>query len=229
MCIIIDDMFWMWPSWEIINKNTVKEFIKLYARDDNWHKVDKKTGSFGYGWVHYSLIRLIRPKKVLCIGSKWGFIPAVCALACRENGRGRVDFVDAGFDMGDYDGPGEHWGGVGWWKKCDPDKYFGKFGLEKNIKLLVMTSQNYAKKNPKEKFGYVHIDGDHSYKGVKSDFEMFWPRVEKGGFLAIHDIGSPDKDGNIYGTRKLWQEIKKSGKYKLIEMNEDPGVGIIQK
>jgi hypothetical protein len=203
-------------------------FIKYFAREDNWHKVDVKTGNLGYGWIHYGLIRLMRPERVLCIGSRWGYIPAVCALACKHNGFGVVDFVDAGFDMDDYVGPGEHWGGVGWWKKCNPKKYFGAFGLEKNIELQVMTSQEFYKKFPKKRFGYIHVDGDHSYKGVADDFRMFWPRLVKNGYLAIHDIGSPDKDGNVYGTRTFWREISKTKK-KYLEILEDPGVGIIQK
>lgn len=214
----------------LFSKKTIKTFIETYAREDNWHSLDKKNGGLGYGWIHYSLIRLLKPKNVLCVGSKWGFIPAVCALACRDNGIGMVDFVDAGFDMNDYNKvAGEHWGGVGWWKKCDPKKYFGKFNLEKYISLHVTTSQLYADKNKKKKYGYVHIDGDHSYKGVKNDFELFWPRVEKGGFLAIHDIASPDKDGNIYGTRDFWKEIKQQNKNISLEFNKDPGLGIIQK
>lgn len=222
-------------GWDInsslLNKREISRFIKYFAKGDNWHHVDESRGGLGYGWIHYSLIRLLNPKRVLCVGSKWGFIPAVCALACRDNGNGGiVDFVDAGFDMNDYDKvAGEHWGGVGFWKKCNPNKYFGKFSLEKNISLKVMKTQEYADKNKSKKYTYVHIDGDHSYEGVKLDFKLFWPRVEKGGFLAIHDIGSPDKDGNVYGTRKFWDEIKKSKKYRVIEILEDPGVGIIQK
>lgn len=219
-----------WSSKELISKSRIREFIEIYARDDNWHHMEVGNGGLGYGWVHYSLIRLFKPKKVLCVGSKYGFIPAVCALACKDTKMGIVDFVDAGFDMNDYGKvAGEHWGGTGFWKKCNPKKYFGQFDLQNNIKLHVMLTKEFFKGNKRNKYGYIHIDGDHSYKGVRADFEMFWPMVEKGGFLAIHDIGSPDKDGNIYGTRKFWKELKDKGKYKLIEINEDPGVGIIQK
>ena len=214
-------------SDEILKKGEIKKFIQYYAKGDNWHKLDEKRGGLGYCWLHYSIIRLLRPERVLCVGSRYGLVPAVCALACKDNQKGKVDFVDAGFDMQEYSGPGEHWGGVGFWKKCKPEKYFSKFGLEKYIELHVMKSENFAKRYPKTRYGFVHIDGDHSYGGVKLDFELFWPRVKKNGFLAIHDIGSPDKDGNIYGTRKFWKEIRKI--YSVIQFPEDPGVGIIQK
>ena len=215
-------------SKNIINKNGINNIINFYAKGDIWHKQDFETGNLGYGWIHYGLIRLVRAKNVLCIGSRYGFIPAVCAMACKDNHYGRVDFVDAGFDMDDFEGPGDHWGGVGFWKKCNPSKYFGKFGLDKHISLKVMKSSEYEKLNKNKKYDYIHIDGDHSYGGVKADFELFWPKLNKGGYLAIHDIGSPDKDGNVYGTRKFWKELSK--KYKVsLEFIEDPGVGIVQK
>ena len=75
----------------------------------------------------------------------------------------------------------------------------------------------------------MYIDGDHSYRGVKLDFEMFWPQLIRGGFLAIHDIGSPDSDGNVYGTRRLWKEIRQNPKYHSFGFEENPGLGIIQK
>ncbi len=214
---------------DIYNNIGVKRIIKLYAKGDIWHNQDKKTGNLGYGWIHYGLIRNFKPKKVLCIGSRYGFVPAVCAVGCRDNKFGKVDFVDAGMDMNDFNKvAGNHWGGVGFWKKCNSKKYFGKFGLQDYLDLYVMTTAEFAKKYPKRKYDYIHVDGDHSYNGVKLDFDLFWPKLNKGGFIAFHDIASPDKDGNIYGTRDFWAELKK--KYKVtFEFNKDPGLGVIQK
>jgi hypothetical protein len=213
-------------SW--LKKNEIKKFIEIYARDDNWHHLDKENGGLGYGWVHYSLIRLLRPEKVLCVGSRYGYIPAICAMACRDNKNGIVDFVDAGYDQQEPGYLQKSWGGVGFWKKCNPEKYFGKFGLDKYIRLYVMRSEEYSKKNEKAKYGYVCIDGDHSYEGVKNDFEMFWPKVEKGGFMTFHDIGSPDAGAAVYGIRKFWKELKNKQK-TVMEFLENPGLGLIQK
>lgn len=213
----------------IFNKDGVRRLIGFYARKHIWHNQDKKSGNLGYGWIHYALIRNFRPKRILCVGSEYGFVPAVCAVGCRDNKFGKVDFVDAGMDMNEVNKvAGDHWGGVGFWKKCNPKRYFGKFGMEKYIDLYVMRDDKFAKKYSKRTYDYIHIDGDHSYKGVKLDFDLFWPRLNKGGFMAFHDIASPDKDGNVYGTRDFWAELKK--KYKVtFEFNKDPGVGIIQK
>lgn len=212
----------------ILNNYGIKRFIRIFARRDNWHHLDVGTGNLGYGWIHYSLIRNLKPKNILCIGSKYGFIPSICALACKDNGFGKVDFVDAGFDIKNFSGPDVHWGGVGFWKKCHPKKYFSKFGLGDYIDLYVMTSSDFSKKFFKKKYDYVYLDGDHSYSGVKNDFDLFWKKLNKRGFLVLHDISSPDKDGNVYGTRKLWSEIKKNNKVAF-EFAQDPGLGVIQK
>ena len=215
-------------SKKVVSKSRSVEFMQFYAKGDNWHKMDLNNGNLGYGWLHYAIIRSSRATRILCVGSRYGFIPAVCAMACRDNGDGKVDFVDAGFDMGDFEGPGTHWGGVGFWKKCNPKRYFGRFGLAKHIDLNVMTTEEYEKKNKKKVYDYVYLDGDHSYEGVKRDFDLFWPKLKVGGFVALHDIGSPDKDGNVYGTRKFWKELYKKH-HVVMEFLEDPGIGIVQK
>jgi Methyltransferase domain len=34
---------------------------------------------------------------------------------------------------------------------------------------------------------FLWIDGDHTYEGAKSDFDMFMPHVVEGGIVALHD------------------------------------------
>lgn len=201
----------------------LKKFIDYFAREDNWHNLDKGSGNLGYGWIHYGLIRVLKPERILCVGSRWGFVPAVCAMACKDNGKGMVDFIDAGFDQNDIHQK-NHWGGVGWWKKCDPKKYFGKFDLDKYINLWVMTSRDFKITN---NYGYVYLDGDHSYRGIRFDFRKFWPKLERDGFLGIHDIYTRDLGGLDYGVDRFWQEIKK--KHLTMEFGGECGLGIIQK
>lgn len=208
------------------SKNIVKKLINNYAKNDDWHEINKKTRNLGYGWIHYGLIRLLKPSRVLCVGSRYGFIPAICALACRDNGKGIVDFVDAGFDQNIHGY--NHWGGVGTWKKINPDKYFGKMNLNKHIKLHVMTTEKFKKKYPKRKWGYIHLDGDHSYKGIKFDYRSFWPSLKASGFMAFHDIKTKKLGGFDYGVERFWKELKTKNKNKL-EFDGKCGLGVIQK
>ena len=56
---------------------------------------------------------------------------------------------------------------------------------------------------------FLFIDGDHSYGGVKQDFEMYRGLVRSGGIIAFHDV-APNPDVPEYGVAKFWQEVKKT-------------------
>jgi hypothetical protein len=47
-----------------------------------------------------------------------------------------------------------------------------------------------------EKIDYLFIDGSHHYEDVKQDFDMWFPKVNVGGIISIHDSamyrGGPD-------------------------------------
>lgn len=187
-----------------------------------YQRVGYHSGSLGYGFIHYSLILNLKPDRVLCIGSRKGFVPAVCALACQENGKGIVDFVDAGYDETHPKG----WGGVGFWKKVDPIKHFSFLDVNKFLKTNVMTTQEFANKY-KYTYEYIYIDGDHSYSGVKKDFQLFWPRLKKYGFMLFHDISVKQEEGIDFGVWKFWRELKNKNKISFDFYLS--GLGILQK
>jgi predicted O-methyltransferase YrrM len=54
---------------------------------------------------------------------------------------------------------------------------------------------------------FLLIDGDHSYEGVKLDFEMYAPLVAPGGLIAFHDI--VPRRPEPFGVPQFWQELKK--------------------
>lgn len=82
---------------------------------------------------------------------------------------------------------------------------------------------------------FLFIDGDHSYEGVKADFERYSPLVKDGGLIAFHDIipDNESNDGNWAGeVYRFWREIK--GNYNFIEFVESYeqsgfGIGVIVK
>ncbi|MEM1914646.1 MAG: class I SAM-dependent methyltransferase [Thermosphaera sp.] len=65
------------------------------------------------------------------------------------------------------------------------------------------------------KLDFLFIDGDHTYEGVKRDFEMYSPLVRKGGIIAFHDI-VPGPSENVGGVPMFWSEIKRSFTYNEI-------------
>jgi predicted O-methyltransferase YrrM len=57
------------------------------------------------------------------------------------------------------------------------------------------------------KLDFLFIDGDHSYEGVRKDFEMYSPLVRGGGLVAFHDITPCAPPKEVF---KFWNEIKGS-------------------
>ncbi len=58
-----------------------------------------------------------------------------------------------------------------------------------------------------QKLDVLFIDGDHSYKGVKTDFELWSPLVRSGGLVIFHDI-VPHTQVADCEVDRLWGELK---------------------
>jgi predicted O-methyltransferase YrrM len=75
---------------------------------------------------------------------------------------------------------------------------------------------------------FLFIDGDHSYEGVKKDFEMYSQFVKKGGLIGFHDIET-NKNVRVDTVRIFWNELK--SKYKTRELcysnGNGYGIGIV--
>lgn len=54
---------------------------------------------------------------------------------------------------------------------------------------------------------YLFLDGDHTYSGVRRDFEMYSPLVRRGGMVAFHDIVTYHQESKCQ-VAKFWSEIK---------------------
>lgn len=104
---------------------------------------------------------------------------------------------------------------------------FQKF-LDNNdyVKYIQDYSQNLFSHISEQFFDLILIDGDHSYEGVKKDFELF---KNHGKYIVLHDI----VNHNCPGVIQFWNEIKNN--YEYIEFidqyNMDKsylGIGIIK-
>ncbi|MFA6814598.1 MAG: class I SAM-dependent methyltransferase [Patescibacteria group bacterium] len=227
---ILIDLGFIHPELQqsIIKRPISKKLIQIYDGDEG-HGLNFTQYFLGFALVHYALVRNIKAKNILCIGSCKGFIPATLALACKDNQIGRVDFVDASYSQHDKNDSKKHWRGIGFWKSTNPKKHFAKIKVDQYIDTYVMTSKQYAQKFPQKKYQYIYIDGDHSYEGVKLDYKLFWPKLEKNGFMVFHDVVAKGYlDKGLFGVWKFWQELKNKN-HIIFPFPKESGLGILQK
>lgn len=76
---------------------------------------------------------------------------------------------------------------------------FTNFSGLPNIVIMKMTSEEAAPKI-ENNLDFVYIDGAHTYKGVKLDLNLWWPKVRNGGILSGDDY-------NIEGVSKAVDEF----------------------
>lgn len=214
----------------VVNEGFIQKLMCHFNADEQAHQANISKSDLGFGWFHYSMVRMKKPHNVLCIGSRHGYIPAILAQACRDNGFGNVYFVDAGFGEDDKD----HWTGDGYWRTEKGLKTFQTFNttgkLYNFISLYVMTTEVFAKTYPELVFDYVYIDGNHSYEGVRFDFETFFPRLRETGLVSFHDINVKQRmPEGLYGVHKLWPELKGKYRHTLEFSFGGSGLGILQK
>lgn len=72
------------------------------------------------------------------------------------------------------------------------------------------------------KLDFLFIDGDHSYEGVKKDFELYSPLVRSGGVIAFHDVAS-HAASDACDVDRFWNEIKNNFKHLEIIESQDQG------
>lgn len=75
---------------------------------------------------------------------------------------------------------------------------------------------------------FLYIDGDHTYEGVKKDWELYSPLVRAGGLVVFHDIAGVYADTKV---RPLWDAIKLAYAHKeyVCDRGGKFGIGVLQK
>ena len=128
--------------------------------------------NLGFGFLYYGLVRTLRPRHVLVIGSGFGFSVVPCA-GLKDNAKGELHFVDPSYSVL-TDGPFRTVGGTSQWH--DPEKVvrrFARFGVEDIVTHYRKRSDEYF--DDYDALGLppidlAFIDGSHAYADVRSDF-----------------------------------------------------------
>lgn len=231
-CLCFLDNTLVYPLYQLLERYFFRRVVFHYGADYRWNdqrsqNLDKSTQNFGYGLVHYALIRSQRPNRILCIGSMYGFIPYMMARACMENGMGFVDFVDAGYDKNKKTKT-KHYYGQGFWRSVNPASHFRFLSVNRYIQTHVMTSARFAASS-NWNYDYIYLDGDHSLRGAASNIRHFWPKLNINGLLCFHDVHYDRiAEGIRFEHGKAWNALSFLP-YKFQLSNFYSGLGFIQK
>jgi hypothetical protein len=66
--------------------------------------------------------------------------------------------------------------------------------LYSNVEIIKGITYEQASLFKDESVDTIFIDGDHSYEGVKADFESWFPKVKRGGYILFHDYSTIHTD-----------------------------------
>jgi hypothetical protein len=69
--------------------------------------------------------------------------------------------------------------------------------------------------------GLLHLDGLHTYEGVREDFTTWLPKLAEDGVLLIHDVAP----SSGYESARFWADIKRQ--YPHFEFLNKWGLGIV--
>jgi len=190
----------------------------LYEFPYSWsHNIIK--GDLGNGKVYYDIPKSIKADLCVCIGSGAGIVPTILREACQ----GRVILIDA---LNGVNGSEQH-----------SRPYYEKLKAKyPTIEIIIERSETAITKVP-DMIDFLHIDGDHTYEGVKLDWELYSPKVRPGGYITVHDTDESVLE-NFYwyadenrwngGPARLVREIEGYTKTNLFD-GKSTGVTILKK
>jgi GT2 family glycosyltransferase/cephalosporin hydroxylase len=234
-----------WMTTEIHNRNLSYFKQKNQKHIINLNKENKSRDIIIPTWPvaqkKYELIMLqeflkdYKIKTVLEIGTYRGGTAMLWAHFVKPE-NGHVYCADLNFEWGTYQdnsyGDSEY--------KIYRRQSYNDSEYEKYITEIKGDTHNldFIKKvyNIVGKVDFIFIDGDHSYEGVKQDFENYCLCVKDGGYIAFHDIGDgyyPNKDCDV---DIFWKEIRDIfPSWEFFDNNEykfgpakSMGIGVIQ-
>lgn len=145
---------------------------------DHWAEWNSGLGNGVY--ILYSLVRALEPEAIVEIGSARGKSTCAMALACSENGKGKVFAIDPHME--------NSWTDAG--NELDSGRFLegrlSEYGLTPWCQMIRSRSVDAAG-GWSRKIDLLFIDGDHTYEGVRRDFELFAPFLTDRSIVCFHD------------------------------------------
>lgn len=197
---------------------------RLFRAHHRLAAVDFNSGLGDSAWLLYGLARSLKPKVCVEIGSARGKSACYVGMALMENGFGKLYAIDPHTRTNWNDS-----------QSVDTlpviEHNIKSLGLTKYVEIVRKTS-NDAVKEWSQPIDLLFIDGDHTYDGVRHDWESFSPFLAEFGVTVFHDTLwdlNPDPKWHRpdMGVPGFVEYLRKEG-YPVLTINQDFGVSILQ-
>jgi len=170
----------------------------------------------GHIFFAYDLIRNLKPKVIVELGTYRGTSFFSFCQAVKNSGLSTKLFAIDSWEGEDH--TGIYGRDILKEVKTIVKKYYKKL----NIKLLRTYFDTAVSKFDDFQIDILHIDGLHTYKAVRHDYETWQGKVSRNGIILLHDIDVQERG---FGVHTFWNELKKSE--NTIEFHHSQGLGIV--
>ncbi|MEW6386169.1 MAG: class I SAM-dependent methyltransferase [Thermodesulfobacteriota bacterium] len=197
------------------------------------HREDARSLNLGFGFLYYALVRALRPKHTLVIGSGYGFSVVCFALGIKDNGVGFLSFVDPSYCLL-KNGPLATIGGRGMWdEESSVRAHFKRFGVEDLVTHYKLRNDEFFPAYDDfnlPPLDLAFIDGNHAYEEVKYDFTNVLARSRKNTYILLHDTNIYIRELlNHAGVKKWMKSIKKHKEYfEVVNFPFSSGVALVR-
>lgn len=214
-----------------LSETTIRRIL-LDARPLGHHE-DVDTLNLGFGFLYYGVVRAVRPGHVLVIGSGFGFSVVCLAMALRDNGRGRLTFVDPAYDVF-REGPLKTMGGRGKWR--DPQEtisHFEGFGVKDLVTHHRLSSASFFDRF--EDLGLpgidlAFVDGNHALEHVRHDFLQVLRHAGRNRYVFLHDTHIYVREFLRHSGVRRWVDRLRACKdcFEVLDFPFSSGVALVR-